>query len=255
MRQLEMLGIKVTAAGMVEIHAEIDRLIGRGGPGFILSVNAHAVNLARTRPWLADFFKQADVVHVDGGGIILAAKAFGYRIPQRITWADWWPPLSRHIADRQYRLFLLGGPEGLPDAAAARIRQAFPRIRIVGTQHGFFQKRGPENEATIRLINRAAPDILWVGMGMPLQEKWVLDNCRKLNVKVFMICGSAYRYMAGLRTRAPRWMLDNHMEWLWMLLEEPRRGLVRYLWGNPLFLMYTLVERLKMKNTAFKARR
>ncbi len=232
---------------MEEIHGQIDEIIARGGPGFVLSANAHAVNLARTRPWLAAFFKQADVVHVDGGGVILAARAFGYRIPERITWADWWPPLSRHIETKQYGLFLLGGPHGLAEQAAEQIRKRFPRIRIVGTHHGFFQKQGRENERVCRTINQAAPDILWVGMGMPLQEKWVGDNYRNIHTKVFMICGSAYRYMAGLRTRAPRWMLDHHLEWLWMLLEEPRRGLVRYLWGNPLFLMDTLVESIKFK--------
>lgn len=246
MRQLELLRIKVTSARMPEIHAGMDRIINRGGPGFVLSANAHAVNLARTRPWMRDFFKKADIVHVDGGGIILAAKALGYDIPERITWADWWRPLARHIAEKNYRLFLLGGPEGLADTAAGAVRAAVPGIRITGTCHGFFQKTGPENDHVIAAINQAAPDILWVGMGMPLQEKWVYNNYRHLNVKLYMICGSAYRYMAGLRSRAPRWMLDNHMEWIWMLFEEPRRGLRRYLAGNPLFLMQVLIESVKL---------
>jgi len=245
MRQLSMLGIKVTDATIAMLHDEMDRIIGGGRQGVVLSANAHAVNLARSRPWLADFFKEAELVHVDGGGIIIAARMRGIRIRERSTWADWWPRMASHFAAQKYSLFLLGGPAGLAQAAAAGVSAHAPEIRIVGTHHGYFQADGPENAGVIKTINAVKPDVLWVGMGMPLQEKWIRDNRAALDVKLIMVCGSAFKYMAGLRSRCPRWMQMNHLEWLWMLAEEPRRGLVRYLWGNPRFLLAALLEAMR----------
>jgi N-acetylglucosaminyldiphosphoundecaprenol N-acetyl-beta-D-mannosaminyltransferase len=240
MRQLDILGIKITSATVAEIHDQLDRIVASGKPGIILSANAHAVNLARTRPWLARFFKQADIVHVDGGSIRLAARLWGHRIPERITWADWGWKLAGHFAAARYKLFLLGGPEGLAREAARGLLGAHPDLRVVGTHHGYFNKHDAENAAVVRAINEARPDIVWIGMGMPLQEQWLCDNHLKLHAKVFFVCGSAFKYMAGIRTRCPKWMQDHCLEWLWMLFEEPRRGLVRYLVGNPLFVLFAL---------------
>lgn len=248
MQQLNILGIKVTAATMADIHSEMDRIIAGGGPGFVLSANAHAVNLARSRPWLAAFFKAADLVHVDGGGIILGARLLGHNISERITWADWVWPLARHIAANQYRLYLLGGPPGLTDQAAERLQTAVPGLRIVGTHHGYFQKQGTENYAIIDAINKTRPDILWLGMGMPLQEQWLKNNYPKLRVKLHMICGAAFKHMAGRLVRAPKWMCDFHLEWLYLLLQDPKRGAIRYLWGNPVFLFFVLLERWRNRS-------
>ncbi len=248
MQQLPILGIKITSATADEIHQAIDGFVSTGGRGFILSANAHAVNLARTRPWLADFFKKADLIHVDGGGIILAARLLGHSIPQRLTWADWAWDLARHFSKNNYTLFLLGGPAGLAEQAAAGLRAVLPDLNIVGCHHGYFKKAGPENEAVIQQINQATPDILWVGLGMPLQERWLLDNHAKLNAKVFMPCGAAYKHLAGWLKRGPRWMCDHHLEWLWLLLQDPKRGLIRYLWGNPVFIYYCFKEWIQMRN-------
>lgn len=246
MQQLPILGIKITSATAAEINREIDCFIKAGDRKFILSANAHAVNLARSQPWLAGFFKKADIVHVDGAGIILAARLLGYSIPERLTWADWAWDLARHFGKNKYTLFLLGGPDGLAEQAAAGLKAAAPNLNIAGTHHGYFAKSGPENEVVIQKINRLSPDILWVGMGMPLQERWVLENHDKINAKVFMTCGAAYKHLAGWLKRGPKWMVGHHLEWVWLLFQDPKRGFIRYLWGNPMFLYYCLKERLRM---------
>lgn len=240
MKQLDILGIKITSATMDQLHHRIDQIITDGGPGIVLSANAHAVNLTRTRPWLARFYRQADVVRVDGGSIVLAARLWGHRIPERLTWADWAWKFAKHVAAKQYRLFLLGGPQGLAMEAAQGLRKAEPDLQLAGTHHGYFHKENQENDRAIDTINATRPDIVLIGMGMPLQEQWLLNNYTRLNAKVCMVCGSAFKYMAGKRTRCPLWMQNHSLEWLWMLLEEPRRGMVRYLWGNPLFVAYVL---------------
>ena len=131
MEQLEILGLKVTSATKLEINDVIDSIIAHGGKGFVLSVNVHAVNLARSRPWLIEFFKKADIGHVDGAGIILAAQWLGHHIPERLTWADWAKTLAEHFSKKGYRLFMLGGPNGLT-AKAADIAPKTARAVIIG---------------------------------------------------------------------------------------------------------------------------
>jgi N-acetylglucosaminyldiphosphoundecaprenol N-acetyl-beta-D-mannosaminyltransferase len=119
-------------------------------------------------------------------------------------------------------------------------------LRIVGVFHGYFNKSagGKENEKVIAQINRCHPDVLIVGFGMPLQEKWLAENLSKLEIKVAMPGGAVFDYMSGRIRRAPRWMTDHGLEWLGRLLIEPRRLWRRYLIGNPLFLLHVIWERM-----------
>ena len=248
MEQHYILGIKVTSATMDEIHSEMTRIIQSGKTGFVLSANVHGVNLARSRPWLQDFFRRADIVHIDGAGVILAGRYLGLSLGPRLTWADWYIPMSEYLARQGHRLFLLGGPEGLARQAAERLQARIPDLNIVGTRNGFFEKHGPENDEVIRTINEARPDVVWVGMGMPLQERWILDNHERMNAKLYMICGQAFRYMAGWLGRSPKWFIDHDLEWLWMFFQNPRRGFIRYVWGNPVFLAHVIAEKMKKKS-------
>ncbi|MCP4710820.1 MAG: WecB/TagA/CpsF family glycosyltransferase, partial [Planctomycetes bacterium] len=156
---------------------------------------------------MADFFKKADIVHIDGVGIILGAKFLGHTVSDRLTWADWAWPLAKHFAMEGQRLFLLGGPDGLTREAAAKLKAHAPGLQIVGAYHGYFAKQGPENDSIIEMINQANPDVLWVGLGMPLQERWILDNYQRMNVKMYMTCGAGFKHMAGWLKRSPQWFI------------------------------------------------
>ena len=142
MEEIKILGIKVTSAKVWEIHQEISRIIDSGSQGFILSANIHGFNMARQMPWLADFYNNADLVHCDGAGIILGARIFGKRIPERITYADWGWPLVDYCVSQKHSLYLLGGPQGLAEEAAAKLNTHNNEIMIKGTCHGYFNKQG-----------------------------------------------------------------------------------------------------------------
>lgn len=247
MKHIKILGVKVTSAKAEELHQEISRLIRSEGQGFVLSGNIHSLNLARKNPWLADFFNQADLVRVDGSGIVLGAKLLGYRINQRLTWADWGWMLGAYLASQGHSLFLLGGPEGAAFEAARKLEERSSGLKVVGTHHGFFSKKGPENQAVIAQINRAKPDILVVGLGMPLQERWLLDNYRSIKTKVFITSGAAFQYLAGWTKRCPQWMASNGLEWLYRLMQEPVSKAKRYLWGNPVFIFHVLMEKYGLR--------
>jgi len=246
MEHIQILGIRVTSATMKEIHHEISRIIKNGGPGFILSANIHGLNLADRFRWLADFYNRADLVEVDGAGVVLGARILGYKIHKRMTWADWGWHMADYFAEKGHSVFLVGGAEGVAEEAAKNLTAHAPELKICGTHHGFFMKNGIENENAIKLINSKAPDILWVGMGMPMQEKWILENHKKINAKVFMPCGAAFSYFSGQTSRCPKWLGDIGMEWLYRLAQEPRRMASRYLIGNFLFISKILLNRMKI---------
>ncbi|MBU0730447.1 MAG: WecB/TagA/CpsF family glycosyltransferase [Proteobacteria bacterium] len=244
LKKVDIAGSSITPATLSELHAGIAEIIARNDKGFVLSGNVHSMNLAAKLPWLKDFFNRADIVRVDGAGLVLGARILGHAIPPRLTWADWGLPLAKFITDKGYSLFLLGGPHGAAQMTAEIFRQKNPSINIVGTHHGYFAKQGDENHAILEQINQATPDILVVGLGMPLQEKWILENEDRLNVKIILTCGAAFEYLSGTKQRCPKWMGDAGLEWLYRLLQEPKRMFKRYVVGNTVFILRVLRERL-----------
>ncbi len=236
--RVSVLGVQVTPLGVPALHAHIGDCIQMGRKALVLHVNVHALNLAWERPWLRSFFNSADLVFCDGAGVILGARILGHRIPERITYADWMWQLAAFAEGHGFSLFLLGARPGIADKAAASLTARFPRLRIAGCHHGFFDKtRGsPGNEAVIRCINVASPDILIVGFGMPIQERWLMENWQRIDAKVLLTGGAVFDYVSGDLRRAPRWLTDHGLEWLGRLIIEPRRLWRRYILGNPKFL-------------------
>jgi N-acetylglucosaminyldiphosphoundecaprenol N-acetyl-beta-D-mannosaminyltransferase len=170
----------------------------------------------------------------------------GYHIPQRITYADWIWTLAEFVEPRGFTFFFLGARPGVVEKAAAGLREGFPNLRIVSTHHGYFDKTpgSPENEAVIQQINAVRPNILIVGFGMPLQERWLMENWERIEANVALTGGAVFDYISGELRRGPRWMTDHSLEWLARLIIEPRRLWKRYLIGNPLFLWRVLKQRL-----------
>ncbi len=109
--------------------------------------------------------------------------------------------------------------------------------------HGHFEKSGAENELVIQKINEFQPGILYIGFGMPLQERWILDNINQIEARVFLPLGACLDFYTGTVYRAPRWMTDHGLEWLTRLVTEPQRLWERYILGNPLFFYRVFKQR------------
>jgi N-acetylglucosaminyldiphosphoundecaprenol N-acetyl-beta-D-mannosaminyltransferase len=173
---------------------------------------------------------------------MLAARLLGRRIPERITYADWAWRLAAFAEAEGFSLYLLGARPGMAQEAARRLQARYPDLEIVGVRHGFFDHAAgsPENEAVVREINDARPDILLVGMGMPLQEYWLMENRDRLQAGVVLTGGGVFDYVSGGLRRGPRILTHSGFEWLARLLVEPRRLWRRYLIGIPLFLLRVL---------------
>jgi N-acetylglucosaminyldiphosphoundecaprenol N-acetyl-beta-D-mannosaminyltransferase len=212
----------------------------------VLSGNIYSYNLAYEKPWLRAFFNQADIVRLDGAGVRLGARLLGYATPPRMTWADFGWDLAELAAREGLTLFLLGSKPGIAEKAAAKFKERYPNVAIVGTHHGYFDKTldSAENQGVLQIIADAKPDILIVGFGMPLQERWLSETRDLLAATVVLTGGAVFDYISGELHRGPQWMTDHGLEWLARLLIEPRRLWKRYIIGNPLFLWRVLKQKL-----------
>jgi N-acetylglucosaminyldiphosphoundecaprenol N-acetyl-beta-D-mannosaminyltransferase len=176
---------------------------------------------------------------------MLAARLLGRRIPERITYADWAWRLAAFAEAEGLSLFLLGARPGVAEKAAEKLLKRHPDLGISGVEHGYFDHEpgSRENEAVLLGVNAARPDILIVGLGMPLQERWLMENRHRIDAGVALTGGAVFDYVSGGLRRGPRLLTDNGFEWLARLLVEPRRLWRRYLIGNPLFLLRVLGQR------------
>jgi N-acetylglucosaminyldiphosphoundecaprenol N-acetyl-beta-D-mannosaminyltransferase len=243
--RVEVLGVGVDPLTARELSAEVGRLARAGKRGLVVNVNAHCLNLCYEDPMLRGFLNCADVVFCDGAGVMLAARLLGERIPERITYADWAWQLAAFAESCGLSLYLLGGRPGVALEAASRLQERYPGLEIAGVRHGYFDHsaRSPQNAATLRNINELTPDILLVGLGMPLQERWLMENLPELDVGVALSGGAVFDYISGRLRRGPRLLTDHGFEWLARLLIEPRRLWRRYLIGNPVFLFRVVKQR------------
>jgi N-acetylglucosaminyldiphosphoundecaprenol N-acetyl-beta-D-mannosaminyltransferase len=158
---------------------------------------------------------------------------------------DFFEEFCRRCAERGVRLFFLGSKPGITESAAARLKGILPGLQVVGTHHGFMGRE--ESEEEVAAIREAKPDVLVVGMGVPLQEKWVASHRSALEVPVCWCVGALFEYMSGQRARAPVWMRRAGLEWLFRLVLEPGRMWRRYLIGNLVFIWRVLKYRMRGK--------
>jgi len=246
MEKVKILGVKIDAIQMVDVVSQIRVTALAHQRTLMTHVNIHGLNLAYENPWFSRFLNRADIVFCDGMGVLFGARLLGYHLPERFTLADWVWPLVEMGAINSLRFYLLGNPPGMAERAAQVIQKRFPDFIIAGSQHGYFNKTPghTENEAVIEQINAAAPDVLMVGFGMPVQEQWLQDNWHRLDATVTMTCGAIFEYIAGDLPRGPAWMTQNYLEWLARVVISPRRYARRYARDIPLFIYRVLKQRI-----------
>lgn len=250
--RVNVLGVGVDPVTVVELHARILGFVREGGHVLVLHANVHGLNICYRDPELRSFFNAAPLVFCDGAGVMLAARILGRRIPERITYADWMWRLAAFAEREGLSLFLLGARPSVAERAGVHLKERHPNLKIAGVHHGYFDRTvgAPENEAVLAEINASRPDLLLVGFGMPLQERWLMQNWHRLDACVALTGGAVFDYISGELKRGPRVLTNNGFEWLARLLIEPKRLWRRYAIGNPLFLARVLEQRLAQEAQA-----
>jgi N-acetylglucosaminyldiphosphoundecaprenol N-acetyl-beta-D-mannosaminyltransferase len=226
----------------------LGRIIGwagrrRGGPPRrVMYANAHVLNQSSANDALRGALESADLVYCDGYGVRLAAKALDVPVPHRMTGADWVWALAA-LCEREGRsVFLLGSEPGIAARAADRLATTYPSLEVAGAHHGYFEIGSPHDDRVVEHINACRPSILLVGMGTPKQELWVQANAHRLDVDVLWTVGALFDVVSGKVPRAPSWLADNGLEWIFRLAIEPGRMWRRYLLGNPVFVHRVLSQ-------------
>jgi N-acetylglucosaminyldiphosphoundecaprenol N-acetyl-beta-D-mannosaminyltransferase len=193
--------------------------------------NLHSLYLIGKNHQIGEFYKAADLVEVDSVPLIFWARLVGRasRRFHRCTYLDWRDDFWALASDKAWKVFFVGGAPGVADRAVERIRQDWPNA-CIETHHGYFDATpgSAENAAVVAKIRDYAPDIVLVGMGMPRQEIWTLENHKAYGPAATFTVGGAFDYEAGVQKAAPRWMGPMGMEWLFRLLSDPQRLFFRY---------------------------
>jgi N-acetylglucosaminyldiphosphoundecaprenol N-acetyl-beta-D-mannosaminyltransferase len=227
----DFLGISVHPKTLAELTDLVGQGIREQRKWIIANHNLHSLYLFHRRPRLRSFFATAHWTHIDGMPLVALGRLYGYDLQrdQRVTYADWTNPLIQAAAAQGWRVFYLGSPKGVAEKGATLLRQLYPGLQME-VSDGYFDARSgsPENDALIARINAYKPDLLMVGMGMPRQEYWIHDNFDALDTRVILPSGAAIDYIAGAVPTPPRWAGRMGIEWLYRLLNEPRRLFGRY---------------------------
>jgi N-acetylglucosaminyldiphosphoundecaprenol N-acetyl-beta-D-mannosaminyltransferase len=238
-----VLSVPVDALRREDFPTAVEELIRRPGMRVIAPVNVDILNQTTQNPALRSFLQRADAVYADGSGVVLGARLLGGHLPGRLTAADLILDLSARWQHGRLSMYFLGGAPGVAEKAAQVLRARFPGVAIAGTWRGHLRTENEEREA-LSDIRARRPDLLCVGFGTPIQEDFVERYRRELaDVPLVWPVGAMTTYIAGVVPRAPEWMRDNGLEWLYRFTLEPRRLWQRYAVGNPLFVARVLAER------------
>src|SRR5579884_345636 len=222
---------RLAALRTQEVIWHVAEAVRRGRRGYITTPNAHHLVLVQRDPAFRKACGDAWLRVPDGMPLVWASRLLGRPLPERVTGADLLPALCDVASRAGYSIFLLGGRQGVAERAASRLRARFPELTIAGIYSpvdGFGDDTG-DQAAALEAVNRARPDILFVGLGAPVQEVWVHRHWDRLACTVAICCGAALDYAAGEKPRAPYWTRHAGLEWAWRLACEPGRLWRRYL--------------------------
>lgn len=226
-----------------------------GRPSYFITANLHYAMLTHQHPELGAVNERAAFVLADGAPIVWASRWQRTPLPERVAGSDLIFDLCAEAAARGLRPFLLGGAEGVADAAAQRLEALYPGLRIAGTACPPHRELAQEEfDRLIARIREARPDLLFVAYGQPKGELWIDRHLERLGVPVCVQVGASFDFVAGRVQRAPRWVQRLSMEWAYRLSLEPRRLGPRYA-ANALFLLRMIALRLVFWNQGQRSAR
>jgi N-acetylglucosaminyldiphosphoundecaprenol N-acetyl-beta-D-mannosaminyltransferase len=236
---VDVLGVPLALTDYERTMDWMDATIASRGRGYICVAATHTVVASQDDPELAAAVRGASLVVPDGQPVVWAMNALGHDLTHRVYGPDLMAKACERGARTGARMFLYGGRnQGALVQLALNLRRRFAGVQIVGGYSPPFRPLSDEEvDAVVAEINHARPDIVWVGIGVPKQEKWMAALRDRLDAPVLVGVGAAFDFHAGLVPQAPSWMQSAGLEWLFRLSKEPRRLWRRYLTYNPRFVL------------------
>lgn len=217
--KLDIMGLQFDNVTMEEAAARAEQILAGEKTCYAVTPNAEIAYEALHDEQLRALLNGADLVLPDGAGVVLASKILKTPLKQKVAGVDFADRLLSILEKTGGGLFLLGSKPGSAELAAEKMVQKHPKLRICGMNDGYFKDEGP----IVEKINAAAPDVLFVCLGAPKQERFMKAHLDELRVKLMIGLGGSLDSFAGTVKRAPKWMIRGNLEWLYRLIKEPKR--------------------------------
>lgn len=248
--QTNIGGFQIVTASRTELAAALvadcisaQKTVRR--PRLVFDANGHALSLRETSKTYRSAVEKADVIHADGGFLVTVSRWLGQkRISERSATTDMIHDCAKVAAENNLSFFIFGGPEDVNHRCVSNLKEMYPSLRIVGRRSGYFESG--EEDSIVAEINMAQPDILWVGLGKPLEQVFCARWRTELKCTWVITCGGCFNYISGHYKRAPMFMQENNIEWAFRAFSS-KRLFLRYLFTN-IHAIYVIVKYQIIRN-------
>lgn len=242
-----VLGVGISALNLDSAVAAVITALGQKRKGYVCVTGVHGVSEARANSDFRRILNEALLNTPDGMPMVWVGRLQGFRDMDRV----YGPDLMLRLCELSpgFSHFFYGGAPGVAQELAARLRQRFPALKVAGCYTPPFRPLTAAEELELeQLVSKLKPDIFWVGLSTPKQERFMAEHWQKLDATLFFGVGAAFDFHAGRLRQAPLWMQRTGLEWLFRLACEPRRLWRRYLRNNPLFLLRSVGQATGIKS-------
>lgn len=230
MAGIQFLNTEIDNLTLEETLLEIDHIIQAEQGAYVVTPNVDHIVQLETNVELQKAYRNARLRLTDGKPLIWISKLYGTPIKEKISGSDLFPHLCKLAARKGYKMFFLGAAEGVAAKAAFNLKQRYPELQVVGTYSPPIGFENDEKEMLkiMDMVRSSGPHILIVGLGCPKQEIFMYRTCKRLGVPVSLGLGASFDFAAGNVKRAPKWMADHGLEWLFRIMQDPKRLFKRY---------------------------
>lgn len=243
--RVDILGVHVSAINMDQAVAMIADWINRRAQNYVCVTPLHGIIECQQEPELKPIFNGSGLTTPDGMGIVLLLKLYGMKHVGRVYGPDLMLAVCEKSLETGWRHYFYGGQPGVADQLAANLSRRFPGLQVLGCESPPFRPMTPaEDQAAIARINQLNPDIVWLGISTPRQDRWMAEHMGKINAPVMVGVGAAFDFHSGAKKQAPLFFQRFGMEWLFRLATEPRRLWPRYA-PYPYYMALALLQWIK----------
>ena len=242
--EVEILGVKVNNVTFNEALDRIEEMVEEGerrNPNYVVKPNAEIVTFAQDDPEFKEILNSASLAPPDGIGLMIASRILRKPLKERVGGPELMEAILKLAQERGYPVYFFGAKPLVVEKLVEVIKRDYSKVKVAGFHHGYFETES-ELEITEK-IKKAEPDILFVALGFPKQEKWIKSHVRDINVPLMVAEGGSFDFLSGKVKRAPVWLQKVGLEWLFRLLSEPRR--VKRQLALPYFVYLVLRDRFR----------
>ena len=250
-QRVNMLGVGVMPLNLGQAVAELEKWQRERRRDYVCCISVHGLVTAQRDPEIRKALNRSGLATEDGMPLVWWCRWAGFPQADRVYGPDLLDAMCALAIRRGHRHYFYGGSPGVVEQLVSRLSQRYPGLVVAGYRSPPFRPlTEEEDEADIVAINEAHPDFVWVGLGMPKQEKWMLSHVGRVQAAALIGVGAAFDFHAGTKPRAPRWMQRSGLEWLFRLASEPRRLARRYTIDNAIFVAHAVRQLTGMKSYA-----